>query len=102
MADVPWFRRLRRIGGLLVFAIVVEYLVLPQLAGTRNALHLLGQDDLRWLLAGVALEMGAIVAYPQLTRSLLPAEHRVTLGTTARITLSTLAISHVVPGGTVA
>lgn len=102
MAGVPWFRQLRRIGLLLLLAIVVEYLVLPQLAGSRNALSLLGKVDLRWLAAGVALEIGAIVAYAQLTRSLLPQVDRMSLGTAARITLSTLAISHVVPGGTVA
>jgi uncharacterized protein (TIRG00374 family) len=87
---------------LLVLALVVEFLVLPQLAGTRKALDLLGEVDARWLLTGVVLEIGAILAYAQLTRSLLPKADRVSLLTTARITLSTLGISHVVPGGTVA
>lgn len=87
---------------LLLAAIVVEYLVLPQLAGTRNALSLLGEVDGRWLVAGVALEVGAILAYAQLTRSLLPEPARMSLGTSARITLSTLSVSHIVPGGTVA
>src|SRR4051794_9002458 len=86
----------------LLLAIVVEYLVLPQLAGTRNALGLLGRVDPWWLVAGAALEISAILAYAQLTRSLLPATDRLPLGVTARITLSTLGISHVVPGGTIA
>jgi uncharacterized protein (TIRG00374 family) len=76
--------------------------VLPQLAGTRKALDLLGRVDVWWLVAGVALEIGALLAYSQLTRSLLPREDRVSLLTTGRITLSTLAVSHVVPGGTIA
>ncbi|MEA3020107.1 MAG: putative heme transporter [Actinomycetota bacterium] len=86
----------------LVAAVVVEYLVLPQIAGSRKALQLLGRVDARWLLIGFLLEVGSIVAFAQLTRSLLPAGSRTSLGTTARITLSTLGISHVVPGGTVA
>lgn len=102
MAGVPWFRQLRRIGLLLVAAAVVEILVLPQIAGSRKALHLLGGVDARWLASGVLLEAGAIVAYAQLTRSLLPRGNRLSLTTTTRITLSTLGISHVVPGGTVA
>ncbi|MEN3273138.1 MAG: putative heme transporter, partial [Actinomycetota bacterium] len=76
--------------------------MLPQLAGTRKALDLLGRVDVWWLVAGVALEIGALLAYAQLTRSLLPREDRVSLATTGRITLSTLAVSHVVPGGTIA
>lgn len=86
----------------LVLALVVEFLVLPQVAGTRKALDLLGEVDVRWLLAGLVLEIGAILAYAQLTRSLLPKTDRVSLLTTSRITLATLGISHVVPGGTVA
>ena len=102
MTDVPWFRRLRRIGMLLLLALVVEFLVLPQLAGTRKALELLGDVDWRWLTLGVVLESGAIGAYAQLTRSLLPKDDRVSLATTARVTMATLGISHVVPGGTIA
>jgi hypothetical protein len=102
MAGVPWYRRLRRVAMVLVAAVVVEYLVLPQLAGTRNALSLLGEVDVRWLVAGVALEVGAIVAYAQLTRSLLPQPTPLSLNTASRITLSTLAVSHIVPGGAVA
>jgi uncharacterized protein (TIRG00374 family) len=82
----------------LIAAVVVEYLVLPQLAGTRNALGLLGDVDVRWIVAGVALEAGAIVAYAELTRSLTG----IRFTTSVRITLTTLGLSHVVPGGSVA
>lgn len=102
MPGVPWLGQMRRIAMLLVLALVVEFLVLPQLAGTRKALDLLGEVDARWLAAGALLEAGAILAYAQLTRSLLPKSSRVSLLTTARITMATLGISHVVPGGTVA
>jgi putative heme transporter len=86
----------------LVGAVVVEYLVLPQIAGTRKALDLLGRVDVWWLAVGVVLEIGAILAYAQLTRALLPRDDRLSLGKTSRITMSTLALSHVVPGGAIA
>jgi uncharacterized protein (TIRG00374 family) len=87
---------------LLVAALVVEFLVLPQLAGSRKALDLVREVDWRWLVAGALLEIASLTAYAQLTRSLLPPNDRLSLATTGRITLATLGISHVVPGGTVA
>jgi len=82
-----------------VLAVVVEELVLPQLAGTREALHLLNQIQPAWVIAGIVLEAAALTCYGQLTRSLLPRATRPPLGTVMRIHLSTLGVSHVVPGG---
>jgi hypothetical protein len=93
-------RRLRRVALLLVGLIIVEYLVLPQIAGARRAVNLLGKVNPAWLLAGVALEALAILAYAQLTRSLIPPDERPSLWAMVRMTLSTLGVSHVVPGGT--
>lgn len=93
-------RRLRRIGTLLLLGVLLEYLVLPQLAGARRALSLLGQVQPGWLVAGLLLEAAAIACYAELTRTLLPAGSRPTRPTLVRITLSTLGLSHVVPGGT--
>jgi uncharacterized protein (TIRG00374 family) len=93
-------RRLRRVALVLLGLIIVEYLVLPQIAGARQAIDLLGKVNPAWLLAGVGLEALAIVAYAQLTRSLIPPEERPSLWSTVRMTLSTLGVSHVVPGGT--
>ncbi|MGI9022868.1 MAG: lysylphosphatidylglycerol synthase transmembrane domain-containing protein [Acidimicrobiales bacterium] len=95
---VTW-RRIRRVVMFLLFLLVVDILVLPQLAGTREALRLLGQIEPAWVVAGIVLEGAAIVAYAQLTRSLLPRHTRPSLGTVLRIDLSTLGVSHVVPGG---
>lgn len=92
-------RRIRRVVYFLGCVLVLEYLVLPQIAGARHAVHVLGDVDPGWLVAGVVLEALAIAAYTQLTRSLIPAASRPGFGTTSRITLSTLAASHVVPGG---
>lgn len=46
--------------------------------------------------------MGAYLAHAQLTRSMLPAEHRPGLLAMGRIEVASRAVSHVVPGGTAA
>ena len=61
---------------MLVAAIVFEYLVLPQIAGARKTVHLLGQVNVAWLAAGLLLEGAAIVSYAELTRTLLPDDTR--------------------------
>src|SRR5207244_12246007 len=103
MATSGLSRSLRRIGLALVMVVVIEYLVLPQLAGARKSLNLLGQVNIGFLVVGVALEFAAIVAYAQLTRAVLPQHHEgPSLGTVLRIDLATMSISHTVPGGTAA
>jgi uncharacterized protein (TIRG00374 family) len=93
-------RRLRRIAMVLVGAVIVEYLVVPQIAGARKAVSLLGQVQPAWLVVGALLEAAAIASYAELTRTLLPPAGRPRYGVILRITLSTLGLSHVVPGGT--
>jgi uncharacterized protein (TIRG00374 family) len=95
-------RNLRRVLSLLVLALVVEYLVLPQIAGARKALALLAHADVGFLLAGIGFEALSLLAYAKLTRSMLPASQAPELGTVVRIDLSTLAVSHIVPGGSAA
>ncbi len=95
-------RSLRRAASVLVLLLVVEYLVVPQIAGARHALHLLGRVQPAWLVAGVVLEATAIACFTQLTRALIPPPTRPPFTTASRITLSTLGASHVVPGGTAA
>ncbi|MDQ1402784.1 MAG: putative heme transporter [Actinomycetota bacterium] len=92
-------RPVRRALVVLAAYVVLEYLVLPQVAGAGQAIHLLSRVSLALLVAGVALEAAAIAAYAELTRSLLPRPDRPSRFTTLRINLSTLAVSHVVPGG---
>jgi uncharacterized protein (TIRG00374 family) len=95
-------RPVRRVAGWLVFVLVVEYLVLPQIAGTRKAVHLLGRVNPAYLLVGLALEAASVVAYAQLTRSVVPRRSDPGLWRIVRIQLSTLGLSHCVPGGTAA
>ncbi len=91
-----------QIGKLLVIALIIEYLVVPQIAGTRKALHTLSSVNPLLLLAGVALEIAAICSYAGLTRAVLPHDTDPGFRTVLRIQLTTLSVSHCVPGGTAA
>ena len=86
----------------LAIALLVEYVVFPQLAGARQALHLIGDVNLALLVLVFVFEAAALLAYAALTASLLPPDSRPPLPTVLRINLATLAVSHVVPGGSAA
>ena len=88
-----------QVGRLLLLALIVEYLVVPQLAGPRKVAHLITQVNPLLLLAGVGLEAAALICYAQLTRTVLPGERHLGLWTIQRIQLTTLSISHCAPGG---
>jgi uncharacterized protein (TIRG00374 family) len=89
-----------RIGRLLLLALIIEYLVVPQLAGPRKLVHLLTEVNPLLLLAGVGLEVGAWLSYTELTRTVLPPNTGLGLFTLARIQMTTLSVSHSTPGGT--
>jgi hypothetical protein len=95
-------RSLKRLLLLLVLFLVVDHLVLPQLAGARHAVDVLDDVEPAWLVAGVVLEILSIAAFARLTWTLLPPPSRPSMPTMVRITLSTLGLSHVIPGGTAA
>ncbi|MGH9078085.1 MAG: lysylphosphatidylglycerol synthase transmembrane domain-containing protein [Acidimicrobiales bacterium] len=95
-------RPVRHLARLGIMLLIVEYLVLPQIAGSRQAIHLVGGVSLGWLLLGLVLEASALFAYAQVTRAVLPARSDPGIGTVMRIQLTTLAVSHCVPGGTAA
>ena len=92
-------RSVRRVVAVLAVAAIVEFFVLPQWATARGSARTLGDVSGWLLLLGLGLEAAALGAYFQLTRSLLPPATRPTFPRMARIELSTLALSHVVPGG---
>jgi uncharacterized protein (TIRG00374 family) len=87
--------------GLALF-LVIEYLVLPQIAGVRKSLALLGRVNVRFLVLGLVLEAAALLAYAKLTESVIPSIERPGFFTLFRIDLSTLAVSHLLPGGAAA
>ncbi len=87
------------VGRLLILALVIEYLVVPQLAGPRRVAHLITEVDPLLLLAGVGLEAASLLCYAKLTRTVLPARSKVSLFTILRVELTTLSVSHCAPGG---
>lgn len=79
---------------------VGEYILLPELASARKEFHQLRHLNFLWLILGLALEVGALLAYAEVTRTVLspgaPSRFRI-----FRINMWALAISHTLPGGTV-
>ena len=87
---------------MLAAGLLVEYIVFPQLAGARKTLHLIGGMNVGLVVVAFGLEGAALLAYAALTSSLLPVEGRPSRWRVLRINLTTLAVSHVVPGGSAA
>lgn len=91
----PW----RRGALLILLALVIEYLVLPQIGGVSRSLYLIGRINVGFVALAVALEVASLAAYAQLTRAMLP-KGASRFSRIWRIDLATLAVSHVLPGGT--
>jgi uncharacterized protein (TIRG00374 family) len=89
----------RHLAEVLIVGFIVEYFVVPQIGGTHKALHVLASANPFLPVAALVLEAFSLIAYFQLTRSLIPKETDPGLATLSRIELSTLALSHCVPGG---
>jgi uncharacterized protein (TIRG00374 family) len=83
-------------------AFVVIHFVLPQIAGARRTLSLLAGVDLRLIALGIMLEACSVLSYTNLTRAMIPRGKAPPFFTLLRIQLSTLSLSHVVPGGAAA
>ena len=77
---------------------VLEYLLLPEIASARKSLNLLGEVNVFWLILGVVLEFGALAAYAELSHTVLTPDspRRFQL---FRVNMSSLAVSHILPGG---
>ncbi len=92
-------REVRWTVSVFVIFFVFEYFLLPDLASAKKSLHVLGHVNVAFLLLGVALEVLALVAYAELTHTVLspdsPSRWRL-----LRVNMASLAVSHVVPGGT--
>jgi uncharacterized protein (TIRG00374 family) len=85
---------------LLVVALVIEYLVVPELVGASKNLYLLGKIDLWWVVLGALLEGVSLFCYAVLTKVLLPPGPKPSLSRLFRIDLSAAAVAHVIPAGT--
>jgi uncharacterized protein (TIRG00374 family) len=101
-AGTPVATSVRRLTQLLLIAFVVIHFVLPQIPKVRDALPLFGTIDLPLVLLAIAFEAASICSYTKLTAALIPRDQQPGFATLLRIQLSTLAISHVVPGGSAA
>lgn len=94
-------RHVRRTARIVAFLFVVWYLILPQLAGTRNALGTLADVKFQFLVLGLGLQLAALLAYSQLTNVALDGS-RIGLFRVFRIQLATKAVTNVVPAGSAA
>jgi uncharacterized protein (TIRG00374 family) len=100
----PWLSLLakpaRRLALLLILALVIEYLVVPELVGASKNLYLLGRVSAWWVVAGTVLEGVSLFCYAVLTKVLLPPGPKPSLSVLFRIDLSAAAVAHVIPAGT--
>jgi uncharacterized protein (TIRG00374 family) len=100
-AKRQWMPRNVRIALMILLLFFVgEYILLPELASARREFHQLSHLNFLWLILGTLLEVGALLAYAQLTRTVLSPDAP-SLFRTFRINMWALAVSHTLPGGTV-
>ncbi len=89
-------RQLLRVGAIIF---IFEYLVIPQFSSVSHLLRRLGNLNPFLVILAAFCEVAAIAAYAELTRTVFtphaPKRHEI-----LRVNMSTLALSHVVPGGT--
>ncbi len=90
---------------LFIIALVIEYLVVPELVGASKDLSLLGRVNVGWLVAGLVTECLSLFCYGLLTWAVLSPPGpddppRPGLSRLFRIDLAAAAIAHVIPAGT--
>lgn len=86
---------------LLALAVIIYYLVLPQLGNQRDTARSLRTVNVWLLLLGLGLQFAALFSYSLLTAAALP-KKAVRMGTLVRIQLSTKALGNIMPGGSAA
>ncbi len=94
-------RPVRRIVVLFILALIVEYLVIPELIGASKDLYLLGRVSVPWMIVGLVLEGASLFCYALVTRDLLPPRDRPGLSRLFRIDLAAAAVAHMIPAGTI-
>lgn len=83
----------------IILIFVFEYLILPEIASARKSLDLLGKVSVGFLILALILEVLSLMSYAELSRTFLTPDAP-KFWRMFRINLSTLAVSHVLPGGT--
>lgn len=89
---------LRRLAAIGVVVLIVYFFGLPEIAGPVATLHLIGSVSLPYLVLAVALEVASIASYGFFTRSLIH-NSAPSVWTVLRIDMATMAVSHVLPAG---
>ena len=98
-------RSARRAALLLLTLLAINYLVLPQIAGAREALETLSHVKWWLLILALGLALAGLWSYAPLTMSALPHkrhERPVSYFTMFRIQLATKTVTNLVPGGSAA
>lgn len=90
---------MRRLIQALLLLFAVNTFVFPQLAGSSEALSLIGDLNPFLLGLGFLAEMASLLCVAHLIRTLLPTTSRPSLWTVQRIVLAARGVSRVVPGG---
>jgi uncharacterized membrane protein YbhN (UPF0104 family) len=83
----------------VVVAVLVEYVVLPQLVRARHEVDLVRAGTVWLVLLGLVVEAASLTSYTWLTQSTVPATHRLSWRTQLAIDLTGLGASHTLPGG---
>jgi uncharacterized membrane protein YbhN (UPF0104 family) len=89
---------LRPGASVLILLAVIDYLLLPQIAGTEAALRLLRTVNPWGAAAAIAAEIASLVSYSLLTRSMLP-DQRPRFSSLFRSDVTALGVSHLLRGG---
>ena len=88
---------------IVLFAVVVYFLILPQIPGFQHAAADLSKVRPQWLVLGFLLVMASTMCYSGLTRAALgDAGAHVSQRRMFRIQMSTRALGNIVPGGSAA
>jgi uncharacterized protein (TIRG00374 family) len=86
-------------GAVVALALVVVFLVVPQMREGLDYLKVLGHPRTGWVVVGVALEAASFIAYGLFTRSLLPEEGRPSWHWLVRLDVLGAGLTHILPGG---
>lgn len=95
-------RSIRWAFAVLVLAVVVWFLVIPQFGQAEDSLDAITGVHVGFVVLGAVLVAAAMAAQAELTRSVLPEPERPGFMAMVRMELATTAVSHTVPGGTAA
>ncbi|HET6815834.1 MAG TPA: YbhN family protein [Mycobacteriales bacterium] len=95
-----WFSwPIRSVLQLVVLGLVVEFIILPQIAGLGPTVRTLLDVDSPWVVLGLGAELASFAAFAAATRMMLAPAHRPPYQRVLRIDLATIGLNHSVPAG---